>query len=307
MISLTGRGRSVPRVLILGLPDDSNGDSVASVGSCVWEWKPKCNVHDENSGSENLDSPVWALDFLGQSMSLPSKDPPLRRKDGNGSILDGENYVWGFGDKTETETWAELVYSVDLWRDQVPFFVEDVVGNQFILWEIRLEGLSHSISAYNPQLVRGVTLLNATPFWGFLPNPARSPKLSRLFPMAGTFPVPSSVRKLLEVLWLKISDPRSIEEILKQVYADHSTKVDDMFSHIIETAQHPAVAASFASIMFAPQGVNYPSTKHYLAYHDSCDKEEIVDAKQAAYHVSYGKKNHMQSTNCITIEKKPEI
>lgn len=53
-------------------------------------------------------------------------------------------------------------------------------------------------AAYNPELVKGVTLLNATPFWGFLPNPTRSPRLSRLFPWAGTFPLPSCVRKLTE-------------------------------------------------------------------------------------------------------------
>ncbi|CAA2985150.1 pheophytinase, chloroplastic-like [Olea europaea subsp. europaea] len=281
VISVIGRGKSVPKVLIPGLPDDSNGDSVAPISSCYWEWKPKLNVHYEKSGSENLESPpvlflpgfgvgsfhyekqlkdlgrdyrAWALDFLGQGMSLPSEDPTLRRKDGNKSILDGENHVWGFGD--ESETWAEeLVYSVDLWRDQVRYFVEEVIKEPVYLVGNSLGGfVALYFAAYHPQLVKGVTLLNSTPFWGFLPNPARSPRLSRLFPWAGTFPLPSSVRKLIEVLWQKVSDPRSIEEILKQVYADHSTKVDKVFSRIIETAQHPAAAASFASIMFAPQG-----------------------------------------------------
>ncbi|MBA0584134.1 hypothetical protein Gorai_014961 [Gossypium raimondii] len=43
-------------------------------------------------------------------------------------------------------------------------------------------------------------------------------------------------------------------DVLRQVYADHSINVDKVFSHILETTQHPAAAASFASIMFAPQG-----------------------------------------------------
>lgn len=59
---------------------------------------------------------------------------------------------------------------------------------------------------------------------------------------------------LCDFSWQKISDPRSIAEVLKQVYADHSTKVDNVFSRILETTQHPAAAASFASIMFAPRG-----------------------------------------------------
>lgn len=54
--------------------------------------------------------------------------------------------------------------------------------------------------------------------------------------------------------WQKISDPESIAEVLKQVYADHSTNVDKVFARILETTQHPAAAASLASIMFAPQG-----------------------------------------------------
>lgn len=54
--------------------------------------------------------------------------------------------------------------------------------------------------------------------------------------------------------WQKISDPRSVTEILKQVYTDHTTKVDEVYSRIIETTRHPAAAASFASIIFAPQG-----------------------------------------------------
>ncbi|GMP42197.1 hypothetical protein CsSME_00012017 [Camellia sinensis var. sinensis] len=49
--------------------------------------------------------------------------------------------------------------------------------------------------------------------------------------------------------WQKISDPGSIAEVLEQVYADHSTEVDKVFSRILETAQHPAAAASFVSIM----------------------------------------------------------
>lgn len=57
-------------------------------------------------------------------------------------------------------------------------------------------------AASNPHLVKGITLLNATPFWGFLPNPARSPLLSKIFPWAGTFPLPSFVRKLTETVYV---------------------------------------------------------------------------------------------------------
>lgn len=148
--SVTGSGERVTKVLIPGLPDESNGDHGAPISSCVLEWKPKLNVHYDKSGSDNVNSPpvlflpgfgvgsfhyekqlkdlgrefrVWAIDFLGQGMSLPSEDP-TQSKDGGISV--GGNSLWGFGD--ETEPWAnKLVYSIDLWRDQVQYFVEEVL------------------------------------------------------------------------------------------------------------------------------------------------------------------------------------
>lgn len=276
--SVTGSGERVTKVLIPGLPDESNGDHGAPISSCFWEWKPKLNVHYDKSGSDNVNSPpvlflpgfgvgsfhyekqlkdlgrefrVWAVDFLGQGMSLPSEDPTQSKYAG---ISVGGNSLWGFGD--ETEPWAnKLVYSIDLWQDQVQYFVEEVIKEPVYIVGNSLGGyVALYFAACNPHLVKGVTLLNATPFWGFLPNPITSPRLARVFPWAGTFPLPAHVRKLTEVAWQKISDPGSIAEILKQVYADHSTEVDKVFSRIIETAQHPAAAASLASIIFAPRG-----------------------------------------------------
>ncbi|KAJ7949254.1 Pheophytinase, chloroplastic [Quillaja saponaria] len=267
------------KLVIPGLPNESNGESCAPVSSCFWGWKPKLNVHYERAGCENVDSPhilflpgfgvgsfhyekqlkdlgrdfrVWAVDFLGQGMSLPFEDPTPQSKEG--ALSHGKSSAWGFGD--ETEPWAsKLVYSIDLWQDQVRYFVEQVIGEPVYIVGNSLGGfVALYFAARNPHLVKGVTLLNATPFWGFLPNPMRSPRLAKIFPWAGTFPLPSRVRKLTELIWQKISDPRSIAEVLKQVYADHSTKVDNVFSRIIETTQHPAAAASFASIMLAPQG-----------------------------------------------------
>ncbi|CAJ1934189.1 unnamed protein product [Sphenostylis stenocarpa] len=278
-------------VVIPGLPDGSNGECGAPISSYFWEWRPKLNVHYEKAGCENVDSPnvlflpgfgvgsfhyekqlrdlgrdtrVWALDFLGQGLSLPFEDPaPHYTKEGATSNGNASS-SWGFGD--ETEPWAtKLVYSIDLWQDQVRYFIEEVGdmlfdNNQLVIGEpVYIVGNSLGgyvalyFAARNPHLVKGVTLLNATPFWGFLPNPKKNPRLAKIFPWAGTFPLPASVRRLTELVWEKISDPASIAEILNQVYADHSRNVDNLISRIIETTRHPAAAAAFASIMFAPQ------------------------------------------------------
>jgi pimeloyl-ACP methyl ester carboxylesterase len=273
--SVLEREESPSKVLIPGLPDESNGEDGAQVSSCFWEWKPKFNVHYEKSGCENVNAPavlflpgfgvgsfhyekqlkdlgrdyrVFALDFLGQGKSLPVEDPTFSSKDGS------ESSVWGFGD--ETAPWAtELVYSTDLWREQVQYFIEEVIGEPVYIVGNSLGGfVALYFAAYNPQLVKGITLLNATPFWGFLPNPTKSPRLAGIFKWAGTFPLPTNVRKVTEILWQKISNPESIGEILRQVYADHTTNVDKVFMSILEITEHPAAAASLASIMCAPRG-----------------------------------------------------
>jgi len=67
---------------------------------------------------------VWAIDFLGQGMSMPVENPTLLSREG--VTPEGKDSIWGFGD--EIEPWAnELVFSMDLWRDQVRNFVEEVV------------------------------------------------------------------------------------------------------------------------------------------------------------------------------------
>nr|UZQ20143.1 pheophytinase [Poa pratensis] len=262
------------KMVIPGLPE---GPDSSQITTGLWEWKPKLTVYYEKSGTANSKAPavlflpgfgvgtfhyekqlmdlgrdykVWTMDFLGQGMSLPCEDPAPKEMVGE---QDEESY-WGFGQ--DSQPWAdELVYSVDLWHDQVLHFIEEVIGEPVYIVGNSLGGfVALYFAASNPHLVKGITLLNATPIWGFLPNPARSPRLSKIFPWAGTFPLPSSVRKLTETVWQKIRDPRSIQKILRQVYADHSTNVDKVFSRIIETTEHPAAAASFASIMFAPMG-----------------------------------------------------
>jgi len=144
---ISGVKESTEKVLISRLPDELES---AAISSGFWEWKPKLTVHYEKAGCDNVNSPallflpgfgvgsfhyekqlkdlgrdfrVWALDFLGQGKSLPIEDPaPLSKK---AYLSEQKNIPSGFGDKPEP--WAKyLVYSVDLWRDQVKCFVEEV-------------------------------------------------------------------------------------------------------------------------------------------------------------------------------------
>ncbi|CAN1822884.1 Pheophytinase, chloroplastic [Linum perenne] len=271
-----GNSEPVGKVLIPGLPSEAKG---ASVRSCFWEWKPKLKVHYEKAGWENLESPqvlflpgfgvgsfhyekqlkdlgrqyrVWAIDFLGQGLSLPVEDPTSVSGSGKNDALRMKDSMWGFGD--EAQPWAsELVYSIDLWRDQVRYFVQEVIGEPVYVVGNSLGGyVALYLAATHPELVKGVTLLNATPFWGILPNPGKSPLAAKVFPWSGTFPLPARVKMIMHFLWSKISDRRSITEVLKQVYADQTTDVDKVISRVVEITEHPAAAASLTSIMFAP-------------------------------------------------------
>lgn len=148
--SIARRGESKSKVLIPGLPDESNGEAGAQISRSRCEWKPKLTVHYEKSGCGNLEAPavlflpgfgvgsfhyekqltdlgrdyrVWAIDFVGQGLSLPTEDPTTISEE-TGALENNEPF-WGFGDKAEP--WAnELVYSLDLWRDQVQYIVEEV-------------------------------------------------------------------------------------------------------------------------------------------------------------------------------------
>ncbi|KAM3270253.1 hypothetical protein P3S67_029610 [Capsicum chacoense] len=119
------------------------------------------------------DHRIWAIDFLGQGKSLPCEDLTSPSKE----LPDGDHPMWGFGD--EAEPWAkELVYSIDLWKEEVHCFIEEVIEEPvYIVWNSLGGYVAIYFAACYPNLVKGVTLLNATPFWGFFLNPLRFPRL----------------------------------------------------------------------------------------------------------------------------------
>lgn len=152
-------GDSKTKVLIPGLPDQSNGEAAAArITTSQCEWKPNLTVHYEKSGCGNVEAPavlflpgfgvgsfhyekqladlgrdyrVWAVDFVGQGLSLPTQDPTTTTSSTSTTLseetsgLGVKQPFWGFGD--EAQPWADqLVYSLDLWREQVQYIVEEV-------------------------------------------------------------------------------------------------------------------------------------------------------------------------------------
>ncbi|KAG0616962.1 hypothetical protein M758_5G155500 [Ceratodon purpureus] len=255
----------------------------ASISSQVWEWRHRWNIHYESAGMDNTDAPallllpgfgvgsfhydqqlrdlgreyrVWAMDFLGQGKSWPSHDP-APAEEVMEEVLEGQANAkirdWGLG-KTP-ESWAqELVYSVDTWRDQVHAFIEKVIGGPVYIVGNSLGGyVGTYFAATNPELVKGIALLNATPFWAFTPNARRYPLLSKLVPWGGLLPVPVIAKAIIRVWWDLLRNPTTVQKMIKLVYADCSVVNDKLVGQMLEATDHPAAFAAFTSIVFAPR------------------------------------------------------
>lgn len=135
-----------------------NDAQMTKTSSHIWEWRHRWHIHYQKAGSENTGAPallllpgfgvgsfhyeqqlqdfgqeyrVWALDFIGQGKSWPSHDPaPLEVVEENIEAQVNAS-SWGFG--PVAEPWAaELAYSVDIWREQVQSFVDQVYRS--LLW-----------------------------------------------------------------------------------------------------------------------------------------------------------------------------
>ena len=62
-------------------------------------------------------------------------------------------------------------YSVDAWREQVEYFLREVVGERAYLTGNSLGGfVATYVAAMAPELTKGLILVNATPFWAFVPS-----------------------------------------------------------------------------------------------------------------------------------------
>ena len=183
---------------------------------------------------------VYALDFLGQGKSWP-----------------------------EDATGLQL--SVDLWREQVVAFVEQVVlpadpdGQPPFLAGNSLGGfVATYVAALHPDLVRGLILLNATPFWSNAPNPETEPAAAARMPWDGTLPAPWYLRLLVGLWWNTLRLPSTIRSLLGLVYADRSTLTDTLVEDILQPTQRVQAGDVFVSIFLSP--------KAPLSFNDMLDR-----------------------------------
>eukprot|EP00286_Rhodomonas_abbreviata_P002289 CAMPEP_0181345378 /NCGR_PEP_ID=MMETSP1101-20121128/32714_1 /TAXON_ID=46948 /ORGANISM="Rhodomonas abbreviata, Strain Caron Lab Isolate" /LENGTH=435 /DNA_ID=CAMNT_0023457323 /DNA_START=87 /DNA_END=1391 /DNA_ORIENTATION=+ len=246
-----------------GTPEEAQ--AVPENESKYWEWKQGWRVHYQQTGSEgtpllmlpgfgvggfhyqrnvphlaNEKTRVWVMDILGQGKSWPTQDPAP------GGGFSEAGFEWGFGEAANDDVQAnELTYSCTMWKEQIIAFLEQVVGEPCYLAGNSLGGyLSVMVASERPDLVKGLFLINPTPFWGV--------GAQRVLPWTGGYPVPRWVRPVTIRWWDTIRSPRTIKTLLEQVYADAGRVGDHLVRQIIEPTEYPAAASAFASILLSP-------------------------------------------------------
>lgn len=176
---------------------------------------------------------VWALDFCGQGASWPASDEASR--DGS---LEG------------------FAYSVDCWRDQVVDFVRDVVrANGVYLAGNSLGGFVATYAAATTteeSLVKGLILMNATPFWGFVPSDRES-LAYKLAPWRGELPAPSWIRAPIKAYWESFRSEQNVRGLLGLVYANKERLDDALVRQIIEPTDNANALCTFCSVVWSPK------------------------------------------------------
>lgn len=186
---------------------------------------------------------VYAMDILGQGESWPNSTP---------------------------STEDELYISIDLWLKQMVDFAHEVmkVGPEEPLYLVgnSLGGfLAVQLAAQHPELVKGIVLLNATPFWSFLPpiqdahgNP--TPRKTRkgiwsLLPdRFGSLPVPNTLKSLIKAYWWDVlRKSETIRNLLGLVYHHKGSVTDKDVERIIRATDQPLALDVFAAIALSPR------------------------------------------------------
>lgn len=138
-----------------------------------------------------------------------------------------------------------LQVGAETWALQLTKFLEDVVGQQAILVGNSLGGYMGAIVASRrPQLVKGLALLNPTPFWG-LWSPQGSPIWD------GMLPAPE-VPGFIGSRWFDaLRNEKNVRKMLCAVYADECAADDELVEQICEAAGSEFGPSAFTSILFS--------------------------------------------------------
>ncbi len=207
---------------------------------------------------------VYAMDNVGAGLSWPDVDPA---PEGPKELQNRPGSQWGFGTKV-AEGFEDVVIGEALWVEQIATFISECVvernvilaGNSLggylaVLATALMEKMEKASVPSNESVerIKGIALINATPFWGWIPSKSKNPSLYDNIPWKGSLPIPVSVRNFALTWYNTLRNPDSIEWLLNFVTANEAGVGHELPRRIAAMADHPAGAAAFAQIIFTPQ------------------------------------------------------
>ncbi len=131
------------------------------------------------------------------------------------------------------------------------------------------------VGATRPDLVRGLVLLNATPFWSNAPNPKTDPAGAARMPWNGVLPAPWFFTALVGLWWNTLRKPATVRTLLGLVYTDASALDDKLVESILAPTRRPQAKEVFVSIFLSPRAP--------LSFND------MLDALQCPVCMIYGR------------------
>ena len=164
---------------------------------------------------------AWSMDICGQGKSWPRSGEDVR----------------------------DFEYSMDSWRDQVEYFVREVVLKSLteevkvVLAGNSLGGkLALYVAATSEDITDGIILLNATPFWGFLEKRVSYLTKENEF-----------IVKLTQPYWDNFRSKENVRRLLTLVYADKTKIEESLIENIIEPTENEFAIRAFISTFTSPK------------------------------------------------------
>lgn len=178
--------------------------------------------------SERGNLHVYSLDLLGQGNSWPDSE-----------VLQDDR----------------LSYSAETWTDQIIYFISTKIKRPVRLVGNSLGGyLSVCVASKRPDLVKGIVLLNATPFWGFVNPNTDSYHENKAW--RGILPVPNKFRYIGSFVFNIFKNKRFISSVLHKAYVKSKSIDADLIENILTSTNHPMSCDAFTSMMFSPKIIN---------------------------------------------------
>lgn len=176
--------------------------------------------YEKNIDELSQEYSVYTLDLFGQGKSWPQTIDDIKPE-------------------------QKLVFSTELWVEQLEYFIHKIIQKPVHIGGNSLGGyLSVILASKNPQLIKSISLLNPTPFWGFFDK-----KFSSIW--NGELPAPQWALNLGSTYFNSLKSRAVVKTMLNGVYANNKAFDDKLVNDIIVSASHPVGPSAFTSILFA--------------------------------------------------------